>query len=253
MQNPFIQKAGGVLSADIAVSEHEKELDFYSKILTTGSDPLWREDLLNNLGLPIIGLGKRTPEYAKIPTTWMPHILVADVLQSVAVAIENGAEVIMQSEAGEPEAQWAALVDPLGAAFGIIPIPHDETYEKHREDRLGRIVGLSLHTSNVVASKDFYSKVIGWSAGPRGDGAQIEQGYAMHIDEGNSAADIYQAKEDENELSNVWLIHLPVDDIDESLRRVKELGGEIVSECTKTRRSIVRDPEGVLFSLEASE
>ena len=39
------------------------ELDFYSTILTTGDAPLWRDDLTNNLGTPVIGLGVRTPEY----------------------------------------------------------------------------------------------------------------------------------------------------------------------------------------------
>ncbi len=63
MRNPFVHGVGGVLSADIAVPEHERELDFYSTILTTGEAPLWRDDLMNNFGTPIIGLGVRTPEY----------------------------------------------------------------------------------------------------------------------------------------------------------------------------------------------
>jgi hypothetical protein len=36
---------GGVPSADIAVPEHERELQFYSRVLTTGERPRWREDL----------------------------------------------------------------------------------------------------------------------------------------------------------------------------------------------------------------
>ena len=53
-------RVGGVLSADIAVPEHERELEFYSRILTTGENPVWREDLMNNMGMPIIGLGERS-------------------------------------------------------------------------------------------------------------------------------------------------------------------------------------------------
>ena len=48
MRNAFARGVGGVLSADIAVPEHEQELSFYSQILTTGSAPLWRDDLTNN-------------------------------------------------------------------------------------------------------------------------------------------------------------------------------------------------------------
>ena len=35
MHKPFVHGVGGVLSADIAVPDHERELDFYSTILTT--------------------------------------------------------------------------------------------------------------------------------------------------------------------------------------------------------------------------
>ena len=56
MSDPLVPRVGGVLSADIAVPEHEREMRFYSRVLSTGGNPLWREDLMNNLGLPIIGI-----------------------------------------------------------------------------------------------------------------------------------------------------------------------------------------------------
>lgn len=52
-------RIGGVLSADIAV---ERALRFYSRVLRTGAHPLWREDGLNNLGLPIMGLGEASAD-----------------------------------------------------------------------------------------------------------------------------------------------------------------------------------------------
>ena len=55
MRNPFATGVGGVLSADIAVPDHARELGFYAKVLTTGKAPLWRDDLTNNQGTPVIG------------------------------------------------------------------------------------------------------------------------------------------------------------------------------------------------------
>jgi len=56
--NHFVPRVGAVFSADIAVPEHEREVRFYSRVLSTGEHPLWRaEVLMNNLGMPIIGLG----------------------------------------------------------------------------------------------------------------------------------------------------------------------------------------------------
>lgn len=48
MSSPIVPGVGAILSADIAVPEHERELGFYSRVLTTGESPLWRDDLMNN-------------------------------------------------------------------------------------------------------------------------------------------------------------------------------------------------------------
>jgi hypothetical protein len=51
MSGPFAARVGAVLSADIAVPDREREVRFYARVLGTGAEPLWREDLMNNLGL----------------------------------------------------------------------------------------------------------------------------------------------------------------------------------------------------------
>jgi len=122
MSVPYLPRVGGVLSADIAVPEHEREVRFYSRVLTTGEDPLWREDLMNNLGMPIIGLGERIPEYADLPLLWMPHIQVADVAVSVERALGLGGSELMHGKDDDGQSQWAVLLDPSGAAFGIMPV-----------------------------------------------------------------------------------------------------------------------------------
>ena len=118
----FVPRIGAVLSADIAVPDHEREVRFYSRVLGTGDDPLWREDLLNNMGMAIIGLGAAVPEYAHLPLHWMPHIQVADVAASAQRAVDLGGSVLMQAEEGEAGGPWAVLLDPNQAAFGIIPV-----------------------------------------------------------------------------------------------------------------------------------
>ena len=110
MNDPLVPRVGGVISADIAVPEHEREVRFYSRVLTTGENPLWREDLMNNQGTPIIGLGARSEEYAHLPLQWMPHIQVADVATSVKRALDLGGSELMLDEAN----QWAVLLDPNG-------------------------------------------------------------------------------------------------------------------------------------------
>ena len=98
MSDPFLSRVGGILSADIAVPEHERELRFYSRVLCTGEQPLWREDLMNNRGIPIIGLGERIEAYSDLPLQWMPHIQVADVAASVNRALDLGGSELMHGK-----------------------------------------------------------------------------------------------------------------------------------------------------------
>jgi len=252
MQNPFVHGVGGVLSADIAVPDHERELAFYSSILTTGDAPLWRDDLMNNFGTPIIGLGVRTPEFEWLPLQWMPHFQVADVAASATCAIDVGGKELMHGKDDDGKSQWAVLVDPDGVAFGIIPVEAGDSYTA-RQDRLGCISWLSLAVPNASSSRDFYRQVIGWNA--KSIETEETEGlvakFEMQIDDENSAAEICQFGSEQNEIPSVWLIHLPVDDFVESLRRVTEGGGEVIKEFVEAKYAIVRDPVGVYVALQA--
>ena len=192
MKNPFVYRAGGVVSADIAVPDHEQEISFYASILTTGEKPFWRDDLMNNAGTPVIGLGKRIPEYEFLPLQWMPHFQVADVAASAARAVELGAKELMHSKTDDGQSQWAGYVDHDGAAFGIIPVVTEASDETQQDDGLGRISWLSLSVPDVSASGDFYEQVIGYSSQPAEtkDNGEAAGPILMLMDNGNSAAEI---------------------------------------------------------------
>ncbi len=253
MQKTFVHGVGGVLSADIAVPDHERELDFYSTILTTGDTPLWRDDLTNNLGTPVIGLGVRTPEYNTLPLQWMPHFQVADVAASAACAIEMGGKELWHSKSDDGQSQWAVLADQVGAAFGVIPVVPSESGSTGHNERLGCISWLSLTVPDAMSSRDFYRHVIGWNA----KSVETEDGeghfarFEMQRDNQIAAAEICQYRSEHQGIPSVWLIHIPVDDLVESLRRVSEGGGEVIKEYAQAKYAVVRDPVGVYLALRA--
>lgn len=255
MRKTFLHGVGGVISADIAVPEHPRELDFYSSILTTGDAPLWREDLMNNMGTPVIGLGPRTPEYESLPLQWMPHFQVADIAASVASALEMGGKVLLQSGPDDRQCQWAVLTDPDGAAFGMIPVVPEGPDPASQAQPIGCIGWLSLTTADARASTDFYQRVVGWNvvgwnvtSNQTTDREGHPASFEMLTDDGTAAAEINQHQG----LPSVWLIHLPVDDLAESLRRVREGGGEVVKEYAEAGYAVVRDPVGVFLALQAA-
>ncbi len=253
MREPFACGVGGVLSADIAVPDHERELGFYSTILTTGDAPLWRDDLTNNQGTPIIGLGVRTPEYNALPLQWMPHFQVADVAGSVASTLELGGQELMHAKGDDGESQWAVLVDLVGAAFGVIPVVVAESNPVDTSARVGRISWLTLVVPDAASTRDFYQQVVGW--GTRTIEMEDDDGrfanFEMQRDNEIAAAEIRHNRGAREGIPPVWLIHLPVDDIAESLRRVREGGGEVIMVSTETNYAVIRDPVGVCIALQA--
>ena len=262
MSAPFVPRVGGILSADIAVPEHEREVRFYSRVLSTGENPLWREDLMNNRGMPIIGLGARSPEYADLPLQWMPHIQVADVAASVERALELSGRELMHGKDDGGKSQWAVLLDPNGAAFGIVPVVSEETFpptedaaSRDAAARVGCISWLDLTVSDASATRDFYRQVVGWSVQDVSmeDASERYADYNMLGDDGNPAAGVCHARGANLGLPPSWMIYLPVGDLAESLRRVTEEGGKVIKETRGTdgeyAYAAIQDPVGACLAL----
>ncbi len=263
MSDPFAPRAGAVLSADIAVPEHEREMRFYARVLSTGERPLWREaDLTNNLGMPIIGLGARSADYAHLPLQWMPHIQVADVAASAQRALALGGSALMHAKDDAGTSQWAVLRDPNGAAFGIIPVvpaeaipPGDGAAVRDAAAPVGRIAWLDLTVADAAAARDFYRQVIGWAVQDVAmeDGGERYADYSMLGADGSPAAGVCHARGVNVGLPPVWMLYLPVGDLAESLRRVKEEGGQVVKTAQGSDGAYVyaaiQDPVGAYLAL----
>lgn len=264
MTGLFTPQVGAVFSADIAVPEHQREKRFYSRVLSTGANPLWREaDLLNNLEMPIIGLGQRTPEYADLPLQWMPHIQVADVAASVRRASELGGTVLMHSTDEEGTSQWAVLRDPNGAAFGIVPVVDAEAIpggegaaSTDEPPPVGRILWMDLTVPDAAATRDFYREVIGWTTQEieMEDGGERYADYAMIGPDANGLAGVCYARGANAGLPPVWMLYVAVGDLEESLRRVEEEGGEVVRRGDTAEEhgiayAVIRDPVGAYMGL----
>jgi predicted enzyme related to lactoylglutathione lyase len=256
MKAPYIARVGGVPSADIAVPQHERVLQFYSHVLCTGENPLWRKDLMNNQGLPIIGLGKQSPEYPDLPLQWMPHIQVADIAQSVKCALDLGGSEVYHGKDEDGMSQWALLLDPNGTAFGLIPVLSESDIppmpEATSEQSFGCIAWLDLTVTNASIISDFYQKVIGWSVQDINMQDKSNTEFKMLGGDGNPAAAVRQAGGANLDLPSIWMLYLPVGDLAESLRRVREEGGQIIRQSTESNGrayAVIEDPVGVSIAL----
>jgi len=262
MSDDFVPRVGGIISADIAVPEHEREMRFYSHVLSTGENPLWREDLMNNLGMPVIGLGASSAEYAHIPLQWMPHIQVADVAASLERAVDLEGRELMHGKDDDGKSQWAVLLDPNGAAFGLIPVvsaeaihPTEDAASRDAAARAGCISWLDLTVPDASATRDFYRQVVDWSVQvvEMEDAGERYADYNMLGADGSPAAGVCHARGDNLGLPPVWMMYLPVGDLAESLGRVREGGGKVIKATRGTdgnyARAVIQDPVGAWLAL----
>lgn len=259
MKTPNAASVGAAFSADIAVPEHARELQFYSRVLTTGESPFWRDDLMNADGTPIIGLGERIPEYSDLPLQWMPHIRVEDVAASATGAVALGGRELRHHRNEAGESQWAVFVDPSGAAFGIVPAPAPPSMEAVRDevpsDSVGRIAWFDLTVPEAPGILEFYRAVVGWSVEEveLEDEAGRYTDYLLSTPDGTAVAGICHARGVNRAVPPVWLLYLPVGDLDESLERVIEGGGKVLERRTGADCSdvsaVIRDPVGAYLAL----
>ncbi len=213
MSDPFVPRVGGILSADIAVPEHDREVRIYSRVLTTGENPLWREDLMNNQGTPIIGLGSSSAEYAHLPLQRMPHIQVADVAASAKCALDLGGKELMHDKDDDGKSQRAVLLEPDGATFGIMPVVSAEAIPSTDGSaaHVGHISWLDLTVSDASATRDFCRLVVDWSV----QEVEMEDASERYVDYnmvdafGNLAAGVRHARGMNLGLPPVWMICLP--------------------------------------------
>lgn len=100
--------------------------------------------------------------------------------------------------------------------------------------------------SDVSSICEFYEQVVGWSAAP----AVKEDGFEMRRPDGIAAAEICPKNDDNERIPSIWILSLPVGDFAESLRQVRDGGGEVVKEETEAGHAVIKDPVGVYIALQ---
>ncbi len=167
----------------------------------------------------------------------------------------------MHARDDDGRSQWAVLLDPNGAAFGIIPIVAAEAVPPDQGNAspdaaapIGRISWLDLTVSGASATRDFYRQVVGWSVQDieMEDNGERYVDYTMLAQDGSPVAGICHARSVNIGLPPVWMMYLPVGDLVESIRRVEQEGGEVIKavrgEDRKYVYAAVQDPVGAYLA-----
>ncbi|HEX7051685.1 MAG TPA: VOC family protein [Longimicrobiales bacterium] len=119
-----------------------------------------------------------------------------------------------------------------------------------RELSVGTIGWRDLTVPDAEAIRDFYRDVVGWESSPLDMGGYSD--FVMLAPGGDGVAGICHARGANANIPPQWLIYIVVADLERSIARCIERGGEVVAEPRSAgdgRFCVIRDPAGAVCAL----
>ncbi len=116
----------------------------------------------------------------------------------------------------------------------------------------GRFVWYELMTKDLAGARDFYTKLVGWTAV---DGQMPGRPYAMFKQGDAQVAGLMELPEDARAMNAppCWLGYVAVDDVDAALEKAKALGGSAPKPAMEIpdvgRFALIMDPQGAALML----
>jgi predicted enzyme related to lactoylglutathione lyase len=178
-------------------------------------------------GKAVAGMGQQPPEMAGIPAVWNTYVAVEDPAATAEKVTAAGGTVMMPPMDVMDQGSMAIFADPTGAAISVWkPGAHTGAQLCNEPDTWS---WNELMTRDVDAAKTFYTAVFGWSydpqdMGPMGTYNVIEGG------ENNGWGGLMSMPPDmPDQVPNHWAVYFIVADIEASLAKVKDNGGDIAN------------------------
>lgn len=117
---------------------------------------------------------------------------------------------------------------------------------------VGAIMWADLTVERAEVVRDFYREVVGWTTSDVDMGGYHD--YCMNQPEdGKTVAGICHARGHNAALPPHWLVYMVVEDLERSMARCTDLGGQIVAlprdYGADGRYAVMRDPAGAVFAL----
>lgn len=123
-----------------------------------------------------------------------------------------------------------------------------------QKKRPGTIGWIDLAVQDAEGVRAFYQQVVGWTAEPIDMGGYSD--YCMMPKSSDDAVTgICHARGSNAELPPVWMIYIIVENLDESLAKVKQLGGTVIlgpKSMGHDHYAVIKDPGGAFCALYQS-
>ena len=243
--------AGTPCWTDLSTSDPAAAREFYAALfgwdLQVGPPETGEYAMALKHGLPVVGVNGMAAQPGQ-PTTWVVYLATDDAQASVDAAAAAGASVIVPAMDVMTFGRMALVVDPTGAAVGLWQAGSHLGSQVVNEP--SAVTWAELMTRDLDAAQDFYRTVFGYdveavempSAAGRYD--TISVGGRVVGGLGEMPVDVPA------EMPPFWTVYFGVDDTDDTVARLRSLGGAVLRDPADTpfgRMAVVADPQGAGF------
>ncbi len=241
--------------ADLWTSDVEGSRRFYSELFgweaQAPSPEFGGYFMFTRDGVPVAGGMGDMGDDMPANDTWKIYLSTDDIAKTVAVAEAEGADIVAPSMPVADLGTQAVLIDPTGAHLGTWQpgtFPGFTVLGEH-----GTPGWFELFTRDHAASVAFYRTVFRWETTTISDTDEFR--YTVMRDpsgDGELAGIMDAGAFLPAGVPAHWSIYWTTDVVDDSVAKVRSLGGSIVADAEDTpygRLATVTDPSGAQFKL----
>ncbi len=241
--------------AELATTDQPAAKTFYSELLgwTAEDSPVGEGVVYSMMSRDGKQVGAIAPQpqaqrEANVPPTWNSYVSVQSADAVAERAKQLGASVHAPAFDVMQAGRMAVIQDPQGAYF-MVWEPR-EHFGAALVNAPGALVWNELSSPDVDASGAFYGELFGWSVAP------FEGSPEPYLSIKNGDANNGGIRPAPPGTPPFWLVYFGVEDIDEGLARLGELGGSVHAgpiDIQIAKIAVVADPQGAVFALYAGE
>jgi len=184
------------------------------------------------------------------PPFWNSYVTVASADDSAAAAREHGGTVFMEPFDVMDVGRMAVVQDPTGAFFAVWEPRANIGAELVNEP--GALSITQLNTTDPERAQSFYEGLFGWRFESVASG-EVDYWGVYNGDRLNAGLMALPA---ETGVPSHWLVYYGIDDVDEAVGRISELGGQVLvgpTEVPSGRFLVATDPQGAAFAVLSGE
>jgi uncharacterized protein len=220
-------RPGKLVWADLFTADPQGSAKFYCELLGWRASPLDQNGkgytILFNGAKPVAGLVPRSVRSGVHPSRWIGYYAVMDISATLALATNEGAVVRAPARSFPDRGTQAIISDRDTIPIGLLQSSSGDAPDA--EPVPGDWNWFELYVKSPKATSDFYHETIGFDVSPE---THSDRKSDFVLSSAGQARGGVAPLPEGDDVKPSWLGVIRVADLDKTLAKVPELGGEVL-------------------------